>query len=193
MNDDTRDPLRSLDRDVAPPAALEARVRRTLEGRGLLRPAMPTRRRLAAAAAALAVFAAGYMAGVGRPPTTPLTDAVPADGLGRYALFLYEDERFVPSRPEAELVAEYGAWGAGLAERGRLAVGEKLAAEAFLLEGRADPVVVAARDVAGDAGVVTGLFIILAASDAEALSIARTCPHLGYGGRIAVRPIEVTR
>jgi hypothetical protein len=43
-----------------------------------------------------------------------------------------------------------------------------------------------------DAGVLTGLFIIRAASEAEALAIARTCPHLRYGGRVDVRPIEET-
>lgn len=57
----------------------------------LLRLATSTRRRLAAAAAA----------------HRPSAAAVPADGLGRYALFLYVDERFLP-RPEAETSATAG-------------------------------------------------------------------------------------
>ena len=184
----TQDPMRALDIGVDPPPALEARVSRTLVARGLLRPrGAALKRGVGAAAAAVTIFVAGYVAGGVRP------DAAPAPaGLARYALFLYEDDRFDATRPEAELVAEYRAWAVGLAERGRLAAGEKLAAEGHLLDGRSGSIVVAPRGVTANAGVLTGLFIIRAFSEAEALAIARSCPHLSYGGRIDVRPIEET-
>jgi hypothetical protein len=39
---------------------------------------------------------------------------------------------------------------------------------------------------------VRGFFIIRAATEAEALGVARTCPHLRHGGAVAVRPIVPT-
>ncbi len=181
------DPLRALDRGIDPPVALERRVRRTLTARGLLRRPSSALRRAAAAAAAIALFAAGYLTGeAGRyGPVEP-------DGVGRYVLFLYEDTAFDTSRPEMELVTEYSAWAAALRERGRLEIGEKLAAAEILLEGQAGSVVVGERGADAEAGALTGLFVIRAASASEALSIARTCPHLKYGGRIAVRAIVGT-
>ena len=180
--------MRALDINVDPPPALGARVSRTLVARGLLRPrGAAIMRRVGAAAAAVAIFVAGYLAGDLRPEAAPA-----ADGLARYALFLYEDDTFEATRPEAELVAEYRAWAVGLAERGRLAAGEKLAENGHLLDGRPDSILGAPRGVTADAGMLTGLFIIRAASEAEALVIARSCPHLRYGGRIDVRPIEET-
>jgi hypothetical protein len=114
------------------------------------------------------------------------------DGVGRYVLFLYEDSTFDTSRPGTQLVTEYSAWAAALRERGRLETGEQLAAAETLLEGQAGSIVVGEREAAAKAGALTGLFVIRAASESEALSIARTCPHLKYGGRIAVRAIVGT-
>ena len=37
-----------------------------------------------------------------------------------------------------------------------------------------------------------GFFVIAARDEREALAIARTCPHLRYGGTVSVRPIEPT-
>jgi hypothetical protein len=147
-----------------------------------------------AAAAAVAIFVAGYLAGGLRPGVAPAAERVASapDGLARYALFLYEDVTFDATRPQAERVAEYSEWAGGLAERGRLAVGEKLSAEGYLLDGRADSIVTTPRGVTAHADVLTGLFIIRAGSAAEALTIARSSPHLRYGGRVDVRPIEET-
>lgn len=183
-----QDPLRALDRGIDPPDALEGRVRRTLTTRGLLRRRpSPAWRYAAAVVAAVALLAAGYLAGEwGRDGVAE------PDGVGRYAIFLYEDTAFDTSRPELELVMEYSAWAAGLRERGRLEAGEQLAAAGILLERQADSIVVGERGPAAEAGALTGFFVIRAASEAEALSIARTCPHLKYGGRVAVRAIVGT-
>lgn len=185
---DTNDPLRALRREVDPPAALEGRVRRTLVARGLLRRrSSPAWRWAGATAAAAALFLAGYVAGYAQRDITPATE-----GAMRYVLFLYEDAEFDTSRPEAELVAEYSAWAAALGERGQLEAGEQLAMSEKVLEGRADSIAVDTRNVVADAGTLTGLFVIRAGSESEALSIARTCPHLKYGGRVAVRAIVET-
>ena len=182
---DTHDALRALDRDVAPPDALEARVHRSLMARGLLRTQRHSAWQYALrVAAAVALFVAGYLTGQIRRD-----EPAGAGVAGRYALMLYEDSTFDASRPESELVAEYSAWAARLREQGRLETGERLAAAEVLLERQAGTVVASSRGAAGQVGALAGLFIIRASSDAEALRIAQTCPHLAYGGRIAVREI----
>jgi len=183
-----QDPLRAIGRGIDPPDALEGRVRRTLTRRGLLRRSpSPAWGRVAAAAAAIVLFAVGYATGQIRRDGPAILD-----GVARYALFLYEDASFDTSRPPTELVTEYSAWAAGLRERGRLETGEQLAAAEILLEGQAGSIAVGERGPVAEAGALTGLFVIRAASESEALSIARTCPHLKYGGRIAVRAIVGT-
>jgi hypothetical protein len=39
---------------------------------------------------------------------------------------------------------------------------------------------------------LSGYFVIEAANWEEAVALARTCPHLRYGGRIALRPVAPT-
>ncbi len=166
------------DDEVVPPPGLEDRVVSTLRERGLLRDAVP--RMLsprwvwpAAIAAGLLLFVGGFT--LGRAPR-------PSPDLPRYTLLLYEGPEFNRAgTPESELVAEYSGWARELAGRGRLVAGEKLSAQAWALgSGAADR-----RDP-------SGFFIIAARSDQEALSIARTCPHLRHGGTVSLRAIDPT-
>jgi len=50
---------------------------------------------------------------------------------------------------------------------------------------------VAARGVSTRVGI-SGYFVIDAASWEDAVAVARTCPHLRYGGRIILRPVAPT-
>lgn len=184
-NRDTSDPLGSLPGQVDPPHELQHRVQRTLSQRGLLRQRHArTWYPAAAIAAGLALIGLGYILG-----QAPDRGRAAADGLGRFALFLYEDAGFDTSRTEAELVGEYSAWAAELRARGQLDVGAQLAGTERLLVPTADSVAIDTRGVDTDAGTLTGIFIIRAATETEALDIAGSCPHLKYGGRVAVRPI----
>jgi hypothetical protein len=81
-------------------------------------------------------------------------------------------------------VTEYKAWARREAGAGRLIEGEKLEPQALVLGAPAD----------GQAGsrAVAGFFVIAARDDAEALAIARGCPHLAHGGRVVVRRIART-
>jgi hypothetical protein len=188
MNENRDDPLRSLEREAEPPAMLKARVMRTLREQGVLkRPAAGGRRLAAGVAAALVLFAAGMLAGRGRGGTAPV-DLRPS-----YVLLLYEDSSFRYDRPESEFVAEYSAWAGELARRGALVSGEKLDSTSRLLsEAAGGAVRVDSADARSELGQLAGFFIIRAASQAEALEIAQSCPHLGHGGRIALRPIVPT-
>jgi len=43
---------------------------------------------------------------------------------------------------------------------------------------------------AAEQGRLGGYFLVTAASLEQALEIARDCPHLRYGGRVVVRPVD---
>lgn len=105
----------------------------------------------------------------------------------RFALFLLEDSTFQGTRSVGHdsLVAEYSAWAGNLAQQGKLVLGEELGNQAWPL-GRSGGT---GRDMAQ---TITGFFVLTARGEAEALAIARSCPHLRYGGGIVVRPIQPT-
>ena len=181
MTDDNNDPLRLLEREAEPPTLLKARVMRTLRQSGVLKQQRRGWGLGLGVAAAVATFALGVA--LGRP------NAAPADTRPTFALLLYEDTSFRYDRPESEFVAEYSAWAGELASRGALVSGEKLDSTSRLLQEGAQ---VRAADARSDLGVLAGFFIIRADSEAEALRIAESCPHLNHGGRIALRPIVRT-
>jgi hypothetical protein len=178
--------LSDLPREVQPPRWLEDRVVAALRlGRPSYRPASQGWRMWVGRAAALGVaamlFIGGFLAG-GRQP-----HIVPADAEGQlYLLLLRQDASFRPpaEASEAALEHEYDAWAMGLHRKGYLLLGRKLAKSGWLLTVGQPPAalpVVEAR--------VSGLFLIRAASEAQALALARSCPHLRYGGRIELRHI----
>ena len=191
MSEDHDDPLRSLERETEPPAILKARVMRTLHEQGVLkRPAGhgPAWRVAAGLAALLVLFIGGVLVGRSGGAGTE-----PADPRPSYVLLLYEDSSFRNDRPESEFVAEYAAWASDLARRGALVSGEKLDSTTQLLsEAAGGAVRVDSAAARGELGQLAGFFVIRAASRAEALEIAQSCPHLGHGGRIALRPIVPT-
>jgi hypothetical protein len=158
-----------------PPDALKQRVLHSLRDKGLVR--QPPRYPLRAALFAVAILAAlGVGYSVGKRP-----DGVAPSG-PRFALLLYEDSTFRATHDPGGGVAEYTAWARGLAAEGKLEIGEKLGTTS-----RAIGRVSAPSD--GDAAP-TGLFIIRAADIAAATEIAKTCPHVRYGGRVVVHSID---
>jgi len=114
-----------------------------------------------------------------------------------YLLLLHEKpaDAAAPSAAEmAEIVQRYKTWSAGLAQRGLLAGGEKLSDDGgrhLRLQGgrplATDGPYAEAHDVIG------GLFIVKAASDADAdaEALAATCPHLQGSQWIEIRRVEV--
>jgi hypothetical protein len=110
----------------------------------------------------------------------------------RYLLLLNEDASYDSSKVpgQADRVGEYQAWAASLGERGKLAGGEKLKDEGTVLHRTSMRAVSPSELPAGKPGGLAGYFIISAADAREALEIAKSCPHLKYGGTVVVRPIE---
>ena len=185
MQAEPQDPARSLAGGVEPPPALKQRVLQTLRARGIVAPpSRPSRtftRILVYVAAALVLFTSGALVGGRR-------SASAADPRPRFALFLYEDAAFQPTVSQRDLVAEYSAWADSLRRQNTLVMGEELGQEdAAVLVGSGGAVAISPGDVETVAGRLTGFFIVRAFTGEEALALARQCPHLKYGGRVAFR------
>ncbi len=171
--------LATLLRQSAPPSDLERRVIGRLATAGLLaRRRAPLARWSWRLAAGLALLLVGF--GLGRWQA-PSSNAGP---MTRYLLLLHEDESFRPNRAPVALRAEVGRWARRLQRAGELIEGDRLGLDGHLVT----PSGAAAGLAPGD--VIAGFFVLRAASDERALAIARTCPHLAYGGRVEVRRIQ---
>jgi hypothetical protein len=156
--------------DIAPPPHLEDRVVAVLQRKRLLaRPRSAGIRIVGAAAAALLLFAGGYLAG-GSRGLQPAADPTPGP---RFALLLYEagDAPLAPGTERAR-VDEYRAWARQVFRDGYAISGEKL------------------KDEPGQP--LSGFFIVSAPSRTAAQAIAASCPHTRYGGRIEIREIDPT-
>ncbi len=184
-----RHALHGLGRDQ-PPAGLEARVTEALRAEGLIAPVRRTTvRSLGLVAAATLLFVAGvgtqrYLLDAEPVATAPSEAA--SEGSDRYLLLLLEPAgSFLEPAVEVERMREYAEWAGGLAARGLLEAGEKLADGGD---------VVGAPAPSGPLPTerVTGFFIVLAASEASAQAVAAASPHARHGGRVEVRRIEPT-
>jgi hypothetical protein len=188
LTPDERDALGRLPREAAPPAGLEQTTVAALTARGLLR--RPRRRFDAALALAASVllFAGGLALGrFGESAPVP-----PADGRPRFALFLYEGPEYAQPAPGGmdERVREYVAWASAERTNGAVEGGEKLKdGDDVAIE--PDGSTGAVRSTAGESRLA-GYFLIRAADQRTALEIARSCPHVRYGGRIVLREIDPT-
>jgi len=167
-----------------PPAELSARVQRTLAERGLVR--QPQRRGSVWAARA-GLIAAGIALGIlgrdayheARESPGATSSSVPT---GQYVLLLYGappgDTGVVHSARERE----YGRWASTLDGGARWVGGNELHDVVAQLGGPPS-----LQDAASDR--LAGYFVIAAPSRQRATEVARTCPHLKYGGRVVVMTI----
>ena len=89
------------------------------------------------------------------------------------------------------IVQEYGEWAAQLGAEGKLLGGHKLTSSGGkVLRRTGEEVQVVDGPFAEAKEVLGGLFVIQAESEAEAVEVARTCPHLRYHEGIEVREID---
>ena len=141
---------------------------------------------MALAAAIVVAAVVGYGVDALREQRAPnrvgsaATDATP-----RFLLLLYDSGNVAPPSAERRraIVAEYSAWAHGLESEGRLVSAEELSDASVWLGGSLRTT---------DAARIGGFFLIRARDLSEARQIAERCPHLKYGGRIELRPIQPT-
>lgn len=169
----TDDPLAALRQTPVPPDDLEARVVTAVTEAGGIRPARPGRSWLWRLAASIMLFGAGVTAGLQWPTTTPAA----AEAGPRWMLLLGGD--VTPAADGSTRADEYGAWMRDLMGRGVVITGAELADDGRLVRGNDG------ERLAPLAGV-GGYFIVQAPTQADALTIAESCPHARYGGTIAV-------
>lgn len=166
--------LAALPREMAPPAALEERIVGTLRRERLLRGSGS--RGWLRLAAGLALFVTG--AGAGALLHTPASPVAPRGP--RYIFLLYGAATAGGS--ELDRVAAYGRWASDVRASGRYITGERLARHAV-------PVPDAASTEAG-AAEIQGYFVVSAADLTDARRVAADSPHVRFGGRIVIRPID---
>jgi len=176
--------LARLPRELVPPKGLEARVAAALRERGWLAAARPRPnpwRLGGAVAASLALLLAGFWLGRlggyrGHPPV-----------VSSYLLMLREGTDSNRERlPRARMAAETGLWARRVLGVQHYVVGEQLDMGGWVLKSSR----VAGMSPVDLQDAPDGFFLIVASSDQEALGLARSCPFLGWGGRIEVRRIH---
>jgi len=183
---ETWDALGRLPAD-APPERMRGRFREALAAerlRGRARRRLPSAWPLhpaAALAVALALLAAGFVAG-----NALARIEAPAVEAPRYLLLIHDRPEGPGETAEQKrrAVEDFKRWAGSLARAGKLVGGEKLADAGQLLS--AGP----ARDLPPGPGRIGGYFLIRAATPAEALEITRSCPHIARGGTVELRAID---
>jgi hypothetical protein len=156
-------------------------------------------------AAAAALFIGGFVAGNRNVEATkvpePVVAETAAEDENQYMLLMFmrgEDRSDAPrtERPADDtvyraIVDEYRDWAMDRAAEGRLVSAHKLASDTRVMTASAGRLAV--ESSAHTDRVLGGYFLITAGSLEEAIELAKSHPHLKYGGEVEVRPIEVTR
>jgi hypothetical protein len=176
-------PVDGLDRlyeRVTPNAHLEERVVGALAAKALVHRASPFRRWRPIGIAAAVILSFGIGWGSSRLASTPQVSAK----TDRWVMLLYQTPGAASHDPER--VAEYRTWAAQARDSGVVITGERLDNGGWSLS----------WDVPQghwfDSTAVSGYFVVQASDYQKALTIARTCPHVKYGGKIELRRIVPT-
>lgn len=195
MDDDRNDGFDLLNRlptSEAPPAFLEERVVERLRDANLIRASSLGRFRgypalITAIALSLVTFFVGAFVGTRRSVA-----AAPAQPAGYLLIVRAANAQFEPKNPQEELlrVKEYSAWARDLGQRGLMVGGEKLKDDVNVLNTAVDGRQVNENRANLSEGGVAGYFLLPSSDYDQALSIARTCPHLKHGGAVELRQIE---
>jgi hypothetical protein len=112
----------------------------------------------------------------------------------QYMLLLHENPADANAMTPAEMkevIGRYKAWSGSLAAQGKLSGGEKLTDDGGrILRLRGGIPVASDGPYAEAQDVVGGYFLINAASDDEAVTLAQGCPHLSGTQWIEIRRVE---
>ncbi len=206
LSDAEANALKALAGAPDPSPELEDRVVAALKQRGEIRAnggwIMRISKTAAAAIVVGAAFAGGFLVG-NRGETAPASSGVattaPASG-HEYMLLMFTRVDAAHAATSTEpmnddayraIVDEYRQWAIDREKEGRLVSAEKLADETRVMTESGDRIDVATT--ADTDRMLGGYFLITAPSLDDAIALAKTHPHLKYGGEVEVRPIEHTR
>jgi len=113
-----------------------------------------------------------------------------------YVLFFYESPTATDDLSPEEIqtiIQKYSAWADDLEKKGRYLAGNKLKdGEGRVMRGSGGDPRVLDGPYSETKEIIGGFIAISAADYDDAVSVARTCPHLAYGGTIEIRQIEET-
>ncbi len=181
--------------EAATPAGEVPRVSSEARG-GVQRRVVPRWWIPAAAAATLAVAvpATLLLAGRGRPAAvgTELATGIPESPHPSFVLVLHgrwPDRESISQEQTRARAQEYWAWTSRLAEEGLLVAAGDLRWEPGERLGPEGAAVAVAEDEMLQPGYVVGMYALRADSYEQALSLARQCPHLRYGGSVSIRRV----
>lgn len=184
--------LKGLPASEAPPAFLEERVVARLRDAKMIRTSRVDRFHgfpalITAIVLSLVTFFVGAFIGTRRSVAAASTQ--PA---GYLLIVRAANAHFEPKNPQEELqrVKEYSGWARDLSRRGLLVGGEKLKDEVNVLNTAGDGLKVSEQRTNLSEGGIAGYFLLPSGDYDQALSIARTCPHLKHGGAVELRQIE---
>lgn len=131
---------------------------------------------------ATSLAAAGFLAGKSASKPTP----VPAAEKPQFALLVKNDD--IPPAEPGQQFREYSAWVKNLKQE-RWAGGEALHGKAWRLHESNGNVETTEHLLKTSSDELSGYFLFEATDAEEALSIARSCPHLKYSGTLELREI----
>ena len=167
---------------IEPPTELAARVNATLEGRGLIRPVGSVHPHRNPWVVRLGYLAAGILLGFAIRDALGVTSGRPSGAAtaGQYVLLLYGDPPDDTGAVHVAREREYGRWASELRGGVRWVAGHEL-----------DDVIETVGPPGGSLGNdrLAGYFVIDAPSRERAAEVARSCPHLKYGGRVVVMAV----
>lgn len=202
LSDAEESALRALGGDIEPSPELEGRLVAALKRRGDIRAnggwVMKSMKALAAAVVAGILFTAGFAVGNREQAQKVVINTTP-ESANQYMLLMYtrtsspdQASRLDAPRQDIQtIIAEYRDWAIAREQEGRLVSAEKLSDETRVMTRHANEIEIAAAPVSDR--VLGGYFLITAPSLDKAIELAKSHPHLKYGGEVEVRPIEFTR
>ena len=187
------DALGKLQKEKVPPPQVERRTLEALREHQLIRQSRFARYQRPlligfATAACLAFFSLGFVIGGRWRSTTTTPPSQP-----EFLLLIRSSAHEKPTTStddEIRRIKEYSAWGRTLAQQGLLRDAEKLKDEGQTLNLVQDQLVVKSSPPNIDPDAIGGFFLIQARDYQQAISIARECPHLKYGGAVEIRQID---
>jgi hypothetical protein len=114
--------------------------------------------------------------------------------MSQFMLLLYDDpSSFVSLSPDdmQRILEEYRSWAGKLGQAGKLVGGEKLKDEGGkVMRQDKGQLKVVDGPYSETKEVVAGYFLIRAENYAQAVELAKDCPHLKYGAKIDVREVD---